>query len=129
MPRISSSVCPGPLLLMETPGTDCTTELMSVMPRSPRSRPVSAVMLIGVSCTVDTRFCAVTTISCSWSDLVSCCATATPLTPNSAVAGTIVRTLPQFIIRMKSLSLDSGMEPIVGRMLHQNPVPCTIKVL
>jgi len=38
---------PGPLERMETPGTDCTTALMSVMPRSCRSTPVSAVIADG----------------------------------------------------------------------------------
>ena len=64
---------------MDTPGTDCTTELMSVMPRSARSCPLIAVMLIGVVLTVDSRFCAVTVISSSWSPLpgasvAACCA-------------------------------------------------------
>src|SRR5580692_8749945 len=62
---------------MDTPGTDCTIEVMSVIPRSWRSWPVSAVMLMGVVCTVDSRFCAVTTISWIWSDLLSSCAKAT----------------------------------------------------
>src|SRR6202050_2190989 len=68
MPRISSSVWPGPLVLMDCRGTHWTTAEMSVMPRSASSCPDSAVMLMGVSCTVDSRFCAVTMISWSESD-------------------------------------------------------------
>ena len=51
----------------DTPGTSWATEVRSVRPRACRSAPLSTVRLIGVFCTVDSRFSAVTTISCrSW---------------------------------------------------------------
>jgi len=63
MPRSSISVWPGPSLFSDTPGTDWASVVKSVMPRACRSWPPIAVMLIGVSCTVELRFCAVTTTS------------------------------------------------------------------
>jgi len=55
-------------------------EVMSVMPRS-RGLARERRELIGVSCTVERRFCAVTRSLAVESDLVSCCAKATPLAP------------------------------------------------
>jgi len=62
-PRISYSVWPGPAVRMEMPGTLVTISSTVVMFSCLKSSLVSAVMLIGVACTVDSRFSAVTTIS------------------------------------------------------------------
>src|ERR1700733_13316491 len=63
MPRISISVWLGPSLFSETPGVPCAKEAREATPRASKSLPLTAEMLIGVSCTVDARFDAVTTIS------------------------------------------------------------------
>ena len=65
MPRISSSVCPGPLERIDTPGTVCIRSVRSGMPRSWMSSPEIAVMLIAVCCTVEARLVAVTMTSSS----------------------------------------------------------------
>src|SRR5882672_4476013 len=76
---------PGPLVRSDTPGTDCNRELKSVRPRSWMSAPETAVRLIGVVCTVDSRFSAVTTTSssCDESDWACCCASADGAHPRS----------------------------------------------
>ena len=56
---------PGPLVRIETPGTDCMREARSVNPRFRISAPETAVRLMGVVSMVDSRFSAVTTISSS----------------------------------------------------------------
>ena len=63
MPRISNSVWPGPFSFIEIPGVSAARAEKLTMPRAARSAPVTAVILMGVSCTVDVRFSAVTTIS------------------------------------------------------------------
>ena len=50
---------------IDTPGTDCTRSPRLVSPRSWMSWPEMAVRLIGVLCTVLSRFSAVTMISSS----------------------------------------------------------------
>jgi hypothetical protein len=56
---------PGPLVRIETPGTDWTREARSVNPRFRISAPETAVKLMGVVSTVVSRFSAVTMISSS----------------------------------------------------------------
>ena len=63
MPRISNSVWPGPIDLIDTPGVPAAMSLKLVMPRAARSAPLIAVMLIAVLSADAERFCAVTTIS------------------------------------------------------------------
>jgi hypothetical protein len=67
-PRISNSLWPGPLVFMETPGVSSAIERKSDSPRDKSSASEMAVMLMGVFCTVDSRFSAVTTISSSAPD-------------------------------------------------------------
>ena len=64
-PRISNSVMPGPLVRIETPGTDSMSEAKSVNPRFRISAPETAVRLMGVVSMLVSRFSAVTTISSS----------------------------------------------------------------
>src|SRR5579862_8946186 len=66
-PRISYLAWPGPALATAIPGTACTIACALLIPSPSRSLPVIAVMLIGVFCTVDSRFSAVTTIFYNWS--------------------------------------------------------------
>ena len=77
-PRISYSVWPGPAVRIEMPGTLVTISSTVVMFSCLKSSLVSAVMLIGVACTVDSRFSAVTTISSN---------SAPPLAAGAGVAG------------------------------------------
>ena len=75
------------------------TELKSVMPRSSRSWPLTALMLSGVSCTVEDRFDAVTTISSSCvpeAGAVACCAEATPqrLRPSAVDSPSRAKRIP-----------------------------------
>ena len=78
-PRMLKFVRPGPTDWIETPGTAAASEEMSGTPRWMSSSPLVAVMLIGVSCRVVTRFVAVTTISPNASVFgTSCWARAAP---------------------------------------------------
>ncbi len=63
MPRISSSVWPGPEVRSDMPGTCSATCETLVMPCAFNCAPDSAVMLSGALCTVEERFSAVTTTS------------------------------------------------------------------
>ena len=51
------------LIFFATPGVDPASVVKLAMPRSCNSAPLTAVMLIGVACTVEMRFSAVTIIS------------------------------------------------------------------
>ena len=62
-------VRPGPTDWKDTPGIDAASVAMSGTPRPISSSPVCAVILIGVSCSVVSRFVAVTTISPKVSEL------------------------------------------------------------
>ncbi len=59
MPRSSISVWPGPSLFSETLGVAAASTEKSTMPRASSSSAPMALMLIGVCCTVELRFCAV----------------------------------------------------------------------
>src|ERR1700723_1290374 len=64
---------PGPLVRIDTPGTDCMREARSVIPRFRISAPETAVRLMGVLSAVISRFSAVTTISSSCPESVWDC--------------------------------------------------------
>src|SRR5579863_6384457 len=86
-------------------------------------------MLMGVVCTVDSRFCAVTTISWIWSDLFSSCAKAT-------FAPAPQKTHPDsnpsifadifLLIASPHFQLCQKERPAVDRMLHERGRECSI---